>query len=638
MTSRMRSLSSDASKPQLARRVARPSRTPSATPPPSASDAPNSDDSQNRTTLDAIKTDESRMELCKMSGTGDSLIAIPSPRQPRAATEDAYLRSIRSIYGNVERDTPRRSESTTASASKKSGVEGPNPSRSRVQPSRRLDEAFKSPPPQPSNRHEGRRSPSPVPSRKDQIGALRRSSAPSPPPGLHSAPRKGTGKDTAPAPVKNGKKASVQDMHAEAPPGFEARSSTVSRGAFLGRGRPENDASSGSKSAERERDSIPTRPQNSRAHAFREAINTRRYSNSPRNAASRRTSGVAASSALEPNGDVIKESPSVRAPSTRDTSRSRNGDKDVVRPLSFPGKHPVGENGTFSQENVRLRRKSDQAPISKREERIMSRRMESPTENPTSAAPSGESGPKVRDASPRKTNRTDSTTNGSIVERERNTRSSDDRLSSSVGQNRENVFAGTRRNGSTESPKVVQYCDRETDEEPMRLSTLEPDRINGWSDGTNGVSDGNAEAIVNLLLEDDDDDFMRLAPAPDARRPATTAASEAPSMIDLMRELHANGAKSSVLNSAERQEDVLPPLPDPEEYVRFEKMLRSMGWTPPEEDESPKNHESNGLALHLRQAAARGMSRDISDIGGMNSGLQSAENGEVRGSYYSHFQ
>lgn len=644
MASRMRNLSSDASKPQLARRVAKPNRTPSATPPPPASETTSGSDPVPVALVEPLTMDTPTAVPPNARNAGvDNPIVTPSPRQVRAENEDAYLQSIRSIYGNVDRETIRpvsRNEGSASTTGARKSGEGPTPPRPPTQPSRRLDEAFKSPSPPPASRYDGRRSPSAVPSRKDQIGALRRSSALSPPPGLPATQRKGSGRDGALTPVKNGRKSSIQDAPTGVPPGFEARTSTVNRGTFLGRGKPDGEGPSVSKNGEREREPAPARPQNARAHAFREAINTRRHSSSPRPASSRHTSGV------DPNVDLPQKSSGIRTSTAREGSRLQNDDKEISRPVSFPAKHSSSTlNGSLSPECGRSRRKSDLVTANvKRDEKIMQRRLERPTGLPATLA-SAESKPKTQtEGPPPNTNRTDSTTNGSIVgdrhvEKKINTRPNNGQLKSLTVSKHEYIFSGTATDGPTEilSPKVVSYPDREQNELSIGKSGLEAQRMNGWSDGANGVSDGHAEAFVNDLLEHEDDDFVPVASTPTSSRPVTTGLSGGPSMIDLMRQLHANDAMSSVLSNPERQEDVLPPLPNSEEDVRFETMLRSMGWTPPDEDETPKNHQSNGTALPTRESSSRGLRGGVSDLG-LRSGLRNVENGKTQSPYYSHFQ
>lgn len=108
------------------------------------------------------------------------------------------------------------------------------------------------------------------------------------------------------------------------------------------------------------------------------------------------------------------------------------------------------------------------------------------------------------------------------------------------------------------------------------LQIVEKDKNHAKS--MNGRTDerhGGAEALVKDLLHAEEQEESS-----QAQRSGNTL-----SMIDMMCHIHA-GSASVLLNGADGEDILLPPLPNPEEGVRFESLLRSMGWTPPDEDES----------------------------------------------------
>ncbi|CDF34275.1 unnamed protein product [Chondrus crispus] len=630
----MKSLSSEATKPQLARRVARPSKSSSTTPPLTTA----SDDAAPPELVKLLVADSARGASPNFTTPAMTNIAAAEPvagitprlREAPIDTKDAYMRSIRSIYGNVDCDLPsRRSDSATGPVGRKN-TDASAPTSQPQQISRRLDEAFKAPTPAAPSRYEGKRNPPPVTSRKDQIGALRRSSAPSPPPRVSGGSRKTNGRESSSTPVKNGRKASMAESPVDVPPGFESRTSAVSRGAFLGRGKTDSDVGSGSKSTERERDPVLPRPSNSRADAFREAINTRRQSVSPRSTSSRRTKTP------DSKGESPHDSSNGRLSMAKEDWRLRNGDKEPSRQVTSASKLPSGVLGALQQEKERSRRKSDIATLLRPEEKIMRRRLERTTEAPVATAVSVDSGSttKTRNALPLKTNRTDSMTNPSVAHggqvEEFNPKMSEDRFTTLKAPKDRGVFAGNGNINPRRPSKLVPEDSRKSNDHPIGHPMLESRQVNGWANGSPEVIDGVAEACVNSLLENEDD-YVPPSSLPGVSGTAPALPSNGPSMIDMMRACHANEPSSSVLSTSDRQEDVLPPLPNPEEDVRFETMLRSMGWSPPEEDETIRYHR-NGISLHSDQDPSRSNSSLPEMVG-----IRQAENGDVRSGYYSHF-
>lgn len=632
MSSRMKSLSSEASKTQLARRVARTSRVNSATPPPTDTNESN----EIAEIVKPVPVDPTRGAVAKAGvtpktngeGAEPTAVITQRMRETRVDTEEAFMRSIRSIYGNVDRDLPSRRSGSPASSVPRKSTEAQSATSQAQQSSRRLDEAFKSPSPSPSARYEGRRTPSPVPSRKDQIGALRRSSAVSPQPGPTSGPRKSINRDSSSTPVKNGRKTPTAETTGDAPPGFESRSSTMSRGAFLGRGKGDGDVGSVSKTSERERDPVLPRPANSRADAFRQAINTRRHSNSPRSASSRHATTP------DSNGD---DSSSGRLSLGREESRLRTSDKESSRQGSSASKQTMGVAGTPTHDRDRSRKKPDKVTLQKREERIMRRRFEMAAEVPEAVTVGVDSGSVTTtlEELPLKTNRTDSTKNlsaarnGQAEDKGFNMGGTDTQFSPLTSSKNRFVFAGSPNSSQVQLPEVPHPESVKPTEHSIAQTNLEPAEITTWVNGTTEVSDGDAEAIVNNLLENEDD---YLPASSLSTVVGSTPRGKGPSMIDLMQGIHANEPSSSVLSTSDRQEDVLPPLPNSEEDVRFETMLRSMGWTPPEEDETIRN-QRNGITVQSNHDPSRSNS-SLSGIVGM----RPTENGEMQSGYYSHFQ
>lgn len=639
LTSRMRNLSSEASRPQLARKVAKPSRNLSATPLPSDKSTSVANGTSNKEqTKDSTAVTQSNSTDVTLKTDPDlqlemtTPIAAPRPREVRTDSRDAYLKSIVSIYGNVDPDPSRlsaRSESTSARRRlngdvRQASTGSATQSRPKISApqARRLEEAFTS-----AGRYEGVRSPSPLPTRKSQIGVLRRSSAVSPPP-VHPS-RKTSGRDQQLSKEMNGLKISVQEAASDAPPGFEGRASTASRASFAPR-KLESDGSTNSKPVNR--DVAPALPQNDRADAFREAINTRRHSSSPRPASFRRVS----------KGESYYEAGqqlSGNRPSEKDGSRQHANVKGHSR--SGSSTQNFAGATVSSEQVVRNKRKSDQGSSrTKRDEKIFERRMERPSVSdaishgePISKASQSADTEKVsqegillrsndrvtRMDSLEGVNGKDSRVNANHLSRI-STTNHDFGLGAEVDS-----LAKTQPDGS------VGKLNGEGSGDVTVTSDFERRDPNGWNHEPNGEHCDNGEDLVNGLLDQEEDEFVPPISDPMGTRPVGTSSMTETSMTDLMRQWPV-ASLPSVLNNERCEDVVLPPLPNSED-VGFESLLRSMGWTPPEEDERTRG---DGMGL-IRETTSRALQAGVAEIG-LNSGIRGVKNSNVQNPYYSHFQ
>lgn len=596
-TSRMRNLSSEASRPQLERKVARPSRTPSATPPPVLDSLEPGEEPVASGANDAREEDNS--EPGSLTG--------PPERSDR---KDAALKNIIAVYGSPEKDNftpPIATEPRTPAAQE--GPSLPSSVRTRSQsqnpPSRRLNEAFN-----------GTKGLSPVAARRDQIGALRRSSGPSPPPGVASQKKT----DVPPTASKNGrvarKDAVVGDILADAPPGFETRTAAITKAGFMSR--PKAD-SRGAKAGEGGR----APPQNDRAHAFREAMNTRRHSTSSRSGTSRRTSH---SDSADDSGRAGKGNVAAGGKHSfeKDGSRRKPAAKGAGRPTSFPGRRSFGGERAAP---VLPRARLEQARV-KKDDGFVDLRVGRPAElraellGPVQVGGKKVSGAKVGGPA--------------TVLGERKTLDPQQ-----VAESKERQLAN-----SVKLPDGFGYTNAVGDRKHAAVRVPFGDRLDGddkitqpgfgdihhWS-GENNGAEHQAEAFVNDLLSHEDEEYE---PAPTPVK--TVRMDDTPpglSMIDIMRQLHATASAQPTWVASDGTEDVvLPPLPNAEEEAQFESYLRRLGWTPVEEDE-PKNSHSSGIGSGTRQGS-RVMQPELSSTD-LRSSLRCEESDNIQRSYYSHF-
>lgn len=638
LTSRMQSLSSDASRPRLARKVAKPHRTPSAVPAPPEKSTNDANTSPSKEQVKSIAemapsgvADASAKVDSDSQTKASTPIPAPRPREVQTDSREAYLKSIVSIYGNVDTEHSRPSPriESTSSPHRPNDDTGQTPaslttqSRPKNSPSqaRRLEEAFSN-----GGRYDRVRSPSPVTRKQSQLGAPRRTSALSPPP-IHPSLRKTSGREHLPSKEKNGMRNITQDTVSDAPPGFEGRLSTASRSPFAPR-KLENDGSTNSKSFTR--DAIPALPQNDRAGAFREAINTRRHSSSPRPASFRRVSKG------ESHNEGGQQS-SGRRSSEKDGSRQHVIVKGQLRSGSSPSNQNSIAATVSSEQVVRNKRKSDQGDTRiRRDEKILERRMEQA--GTSDAISHGEPIPKVLPSTdaekiPQKSAILSS---NDKVHRTKLRKEVDESGNCMDASHLTNVSLRNHETGleGRVDPLVVRQSGGNGDEgngtdsvdKISAKSEFGRRDLNGWDHETNGVNCGNAEDLINGLLDQEEDDYVHPISAPMGSEPMGSS-----SMADLMRQLQVGSSSSSMINN-ERFEDVLPPLPNSED-VRFESMLRSMGWTPPDEDEGTRG---DGMGM-IRETTSRALQAGVAERG-LNDGLQSVKNGNGQSPYYSHFQ
>lgn len=650
MASRMRSLSSEASRPQLARKVAKPSRAMSATPPPLEKEYNGLNDGiytdegpvQNKHVKAASRVngsvgDQQLPQMSRLSLHVKATMIAPKPREVRTDSRDSYLKSIVSINGHVEMDTPKpayRSDQNATShrrgggESRQTGGEPISVHRqknSRTQ-ARRLEEAFVN-----GGRRDGVRSPSPMEPGNGRVAGLRRPSASSPPPAV-SLPRKVGGREQLFAKPKNGIKLSLKEPSSDAPPGFGTRLSIASKAKFAPR-RADGEGTNGVKQGER--DAVPALPQNDRADAFREAINTRRHSSSPRPFPPRRS---AANESVQ-NGS--QQTNPLRSPE-KDNPRVCSGVKGQSRSSSFPSK-PNGTLGNVSSEQrVTLKRKVDQGQTNgRKDERVLEiggdrsiELLHSSLSDNASQVKLCEEGSRV----PHSKTPTQHSVNGFSS---RNAIEDADHRGDQVGVGQlmpaalSNHNLGLHSAISSMDPLSIAGSEEDLNRSPTQQIGVAKtgfvhQGVNGWSLERNEMPCARPESLVDGLLSQEDDHVPGMSAGLENRSmPSASAAGL--SMIDIMRELEVNASTSSPLLS-ERCEDVLPPLPN-EEDVRFEDMLRSMGWTPPDEDE---NSRGNGLEM-IQETTSRALQAGVGGIE-MNGGMRRVKNGNGQSPYYSHFQ
>eukprot|EP00177_Eucheuma_denticulatum_P007819 GFKZ01014230.1.p1 GENE.GFKZ01014230.1~~GFKZ01014230.1.p1 ORF type:complete len:818 (-),score=109.07 GFKZ01014230.1:893-3346(-) len=652
MASRMRSLSSEASRPQLARKIAQSSRAASATPPPAEKD-------QNGL-KNGIYTDEGSVQnqhvkseshvngsvehqelqdMTRLSLDVKATVIAPKPRDVRTDIREAYLKSIGSVNGHVDKETLKPASRTEQSAiatsrhrvggeSRQTGGEPISMRRQKNPPThaRRLEEAFAN-----GGRRDGVRSPSPMAVGKGRVGGLRRPTASSPPP-INSLPRKVGGRDQPLAKPKNGTKLSLKEPSSDAPPGFGGRLSTASKAKYVPR--RSDDGANGLKQVER--DNVPALPQNDRADAFREAINTRRHSSSPRPFTPRRGTGNESvqNGSQQPN--------SIRSVE-KDNSRVSNGSKGQSRHSSFPSK-PNGTLGNVSvEQRVTLQRSVDQGHAKgRRQENGLERGEDRSTEllhpslsDTASQVKLCEEGSRVPASKISTQHSVNGLSSRTVIEDagHRGDHVDVTHLMPSVLSNHN---LGIHPTLSAIGPLSIAGSDEDLNRSPTeQIAVAKTDfahqSVNGWSLGRNEIPCGRPESLIDGLLSQEDDHVPGIsAGLVNGSLPSSSAAGL--SMIDLMRELEVNGSTTSALLNEGCEDVLLPPLPDSEEDVRFEHMLRSMGWTPPDEDE---NSRGNGLGI-MQETTPRVLQARVEEE--MNGGMQRVKNGNGQSPYYSHFQ
>lgn len=643
LTSRMQSLSSDASRPRLARKVAKPNRTPSTAPPPShkSANGVGTSPSKERVKETAAMAPANTSDVNMMADSNSQAkvstpIPASRPREVQTDSRDAYLKSIVSIYGNVDTEHSRPSPRTESTPSqhrpnddiRQTLVSPTMQSRLRNSPSqaRRLEEAFNN-----GGRYDRVRSPSPATAKQSQVGTPRRTSALSPPP-IHPSLRRTSGREHLASKEENEMKKTMQEAISDAPPGFEGRSSTASRSSFAPR-KVENDGPTNSKSFSR--DAAPALPQNDRAGAFREAINIRKHSSSPRPAFRRISKG-------DPNHEGAQQ-PSGHRPSEKDGLRQHIV-KSHLRSNSSSSKQNSTAATVSSEQVVRSKRKSDLSSArTKRDENFFERRMEQA--GVSDVVSQGEQTPKVPVSTDEERFSRESTVlpsnekvnrakllegmneSGNCMDANHLTKTSVTKHEIGL-ESRVDPVAAHHSGGNIDECNETDSVGKVTADSEFRQRNL-----NGWDHQTNEVHCGNAEELVNGLLDQDDEDYMPPISAPMGNGPVGTSSMPGTSVVDLMRQLQVGSSLSSMMNN-ERCEDVLlPPLPNSEEDVRFESMLRSMGWMPPDEDEKTRG-DGTGI---IRETTSRALRVEVADRG-VNDGLESVKNGNRQNPYYSHFQ
>lgn len=627
LSSGMRNLSSQVSKPQLARRVARPSRTPSATPPPQS--GPASDDDGAFDTAEDIAAEVVESKLT----------------EEKNDTKDVFLKNVVAVYGKVEKKPlrpARRPEPTSLSAQRPHSAEFPSSGRSNLQSAatRRLSEALPN-----SARFETGRTPSPVPTRHDQIGALRRAKGPSPPPSAPSQKKNGMRDNSAPS-QRNGRSTrrdGPKDTGTDVPPGFESRTASITKAGFMSRPKSEGRGPHGSKTSDREGNRV--RPQNERASAFRDAINTRKQSSSQRPGNSRRAS----------NGDGLVESS--RGPNGKATDNRPGFDKDSlqrrssakpVRPTSAPVRRSSAANGSPASGARQTKAKAHSSVGRSDGEEALVDQLQKQTSSSREKQADGERFEAMLQPDEDWHYPDQSSLHGLETDESKasDTRHpgnpEEDHLPSRI-QIQHNFsysgVSGVSLTGTAQEPtaradfnNLALISNGGTITEQHLHHCFE--HVNG-SDAEDGLPHQLAhEALVNDLLSHDDEEYEPIHSRM-AKRPVVAAPGA--SMLDLVRHMHLRSANQPFLGEGTKGEEVLPPLPNSAEEARFEQLLRDMGWTPLEEDETSKSHHANTIGFGMRQDSPRvvrseGLSTELRPSDGNGDGEK------VQRSYYSHFQ
>lgn len=622
MTSRMRSLSSGTPKPQLARRVAKPSRSATSTPPPVQPQVGISESSLD--SADAWKMSASGPKRLLHAQERKSELYVTPKDQVSDLSQGSALRTpglngTRRVdnYSHVRdiqvRDTPQHM-------------------------TRRLDEAFSN-----ANKYDPTTAPAPIATRKDQVNALRRSSVSSAS-SAYPPQRKPSGREAVNS-HKSNPRTSSDLPSSRAPPGFERRPPTVTRSSLsTSRARPDSD--SGHLSKARERESRPAPPPNARADALREALNSRRRSSSPRNPSYRRNSQNEACSGTN-NLASAKVPPGKSSMEKEDFNGTF--EKQTLRPTSLPVSHSRSSSSGSTGHTSSTPRLASLSRGHSRENSVQEDAVSRLIDSVSKQRAAFETNGSMKHVPKRNTMSSDFASKK--MSEENAAKAFKERLSSQVTEGRHSFpLFPNEANGIKPSPihfsrpservKTEQVCDSFPDKFPIPSATMPNGRMNGWDHRTN-IDDialnGGAEDVMSTRFAQDEFDsssstFVDVHKGvvfQEVSIPANSAAD------DFMRQLPHDGLATTESFCNERLEEVLPPLPDSED-VRFESMLRSMGWSPPDEDESLGESHQDGFHQAFRQEDPGNLGQHRTTTNRDN--LGNRENGTVASAYYSHFQ
>lgn len=603
MVSRMQSLSSDASKPQLARRVAKLNRSASATPPPALS-VPSSASSS--ASVDGMETETTFDEELEKAGAVPftSVLRKEDFSRPRyGIREDSPPRIRQILYPGTLRGQTESYDTKTLS-----------------NPARRFEEAFFN-----RRRNDMVTVTGIVNGRKSSMPTLRRSSAM-----LSSQePRGGSGKDTSENDVtRSGKEVSDSSI----PPGFEGRSATGSRSAYV---RPRNgrsDADSPMPARSFDRGNPPIRPQNARADALREALDSRRRSGSPRTVRHSRT--ASGDSTSRPNGleSSVPRSNGTRNRSERDNRRAVTTEPDFIRRAQNSSSHrtdsrmnssgppdskrsgSLGRNGEFVN---RSRTTSSAGHRTRNESQLPSTGFRAePAQGSKPYSPSRHPEIDLKESS-----------------------------AISIEPLRPNMYtthheSGRLHNGRSEmslgsSPPLQSQLP--TGRQNGRSNHAYPPEQNGEWRGSLSKTDGNGigrQDVTSNSYHNRVSNTSKSAHGSVFAANSQHTCSSTSAMMETVRGLLGTNGDATGRTHFEGMDDVvLPPLPNSED-VAFESMLRSMGWTPLDEDEGPKHHQTqanmNGLRNETNGSYHNGVQRRMN-------GIDNANGSNVGNGFYSHF-
>lgn len=634
---RLKSLSSEASRPQLERKIATSTRSSNST--PDVSNKVQADAPIPNGTVSDVTTSKERKPVLESKPENKGNLSSTSGTLNHASSSNSegirssYLKGVTAIYGKVAQENTRasgRMESNlvprrrTTLNGLRNGVN--HASKQRSPPARKLDEAFNS-----ANRKKDVRSPSPVAMRRNQIGALRRN--PSSTQGL-SASRKHNKE------ILGGK--AHQEPINDAPPGFEPRStSTASCSSFV----PRRSDPEPSNTKVPDRENAPTPPPNARADAFREAINSRRVPASQRPPMFRRGSKGDMQNETGKQNALGRSSPDIEVGRA---SRSANVPKLPAIIPSHEGQLPVA-NLTQAQNVCPGSPASQERPRDQEEDLFVRKEHSVGVDNI----------PGQKSIFPKVTSVRQSRFPSPHCPQSPSTYVHRDDVLSDVTHDRNGLgahFIASMTSASYNAASNGEILQQERlDSQRMGHSATPPltstgfraQGMNGWSQGSGGHETQSQNALNGLPYQNG----QQYIPPPlssslGVSSQLITSSMAFQSSADaarLWREA-VNVPSSAVLS--DRADDVLlPPLPNAEDDS-FENMLRSLGWTPVDEDDRARRDRIEvALRLEDAQETANRVPRTSSGDYQMNGSSQlnvDAHNGRVeenpRGPYYSHFQ
>lgn len=534
LASRLRSLSSDTSRPQLARRVAHQVRSASATP-PSPAEQPSDPEVEN-----PLHPEPRDVHVRTRK------VVVPTKKTSQHARLIDYARS------RIPRDDKRREDSSNSVL--------------------RFD---------PSN------SPSPVASRRSQVDAMRRSTvSPSNP-----SPRKGHARD-----VGDRHASKSADNSAVVPPGFEGRPSFVNRDAFRGRLRLEDGGKgAGGKSTpprpvNARADAMRVALDSKRRSVSPRTSGFRRTSlgsvNGGTGAASGGRAGVMKIDEEVHSGKGHLETQGSRRSSLpgQETVVKARLSLQTVNSGSRPLSSPVGGESVISANKdygSLLRKSVVHQPVMDEEARRVPDLSVRVAEKDVSKETSFCTSELSRDAVHGCLKGMKAISTGSLESAV---------TISSVLKSNSYDYGSDLRSVPTAGCGMEAYGDNSRMDFGVVERTIPGWNRNGWgdtmTDGGDVLRHRGAEGFSSedLLGQKSDELRSQYSSPCNVADENSVACSTLLRGFNVMEQCLVESAALYTLSNVEKTEDVvLPPLPNSED-VGFEPMLRAMGWTPPDED------------------------------------------------------